>query len=91
MNRKKCYLLTHINHYQPNDSMKIKLSLIEEMSQSAENLYNLLAQDYQTRNNLRALKVLKEKDLEIIGRCTSDCLFQKNTIKALNLLMQDQA
>ena len=53
------------------------------MCNSAEQLCNLISSDYEKRNNLRAFNVFKEKDLENLGKCVSDCMFLKNSIEIL--------
>ncbi|CAD8088801.1 unnamed protein product [Paramecium sonneborni] len=65
------------------------VELFTKLSQQIDYLYNLLCQDYQKWNNLRALKVVKESDLSILGQCTTDCRLLKQQIDMINLLNHD--
>ncbi|CAD8092531.1 unnamed protein product [Paramecium sonneborni] len=65
------------------------VELFQKFSQQIDQLYNLLCQDYQKWNNLRAFKVVKESDLSILGQCTMDCRLLKQQIDMINLLNHD--
>ncbi|CAD8182239.1 unnamed protein product [Paramecium pentaurelia] len=65
------------------------VELFTKLSQQIDQLYNLLCQDYQKWNNLRAFKVVKESDLSILGQCTTDCRLLKQQIDTMTLLNHD--
>ncbi|CAD8184612.1 unnamed protein product [Paramecium pentaurelia] len=65
------------------------IELFMKLSQQIDQLYNLICQDYQKWNNLRAFKVVKESDLSILGQCTTDCRLLKQQIDTINILNHD--
>ncbi|CAD8087355.1 unnamed protein product [Paramecium primaurelia] len=65
------------------------VELFIKLSQQIDQLYNLICQDYQKWNNLRAFKVVKESDLSILGQCTTDCRLLKQQIDTINILNHD--
>ncbi|CAD8186215.1 unnamed protein product [Paramecium octaurelia] len=65
------------------------VEVFTKLSQQIDQLYNLLCQDYQKWNNLRAFKVVKESDLSILGQCTTDCRLLKQQIDAMTILNHD--
>ncbi|CAD8182992.1 unnamed protein product [Paramecium octaurelia] len=65
------------------------IELFIKLSQQIDQLYNLICQDYQKWNNLRAFKVVKESDLSILGQCTTDCRLLKQQIDTINILNHD--